>query len=145
MEFLFAYGAGLLTLINPCVVPVLPIVIATAFQANRYGPVALSAGLSLSFVALGVGVTAFGQAVGIDIDTISKVGAGLMVLFGLALLVPQAGAVLAGARLMHRSTRWTGTGCAGSSWVVCFWGPYGARVSVRRWAARFHWRLRARG
>lgn len=97
MELIFAYGAGLLTLINPCVVPVLPIVIAAAFQANRYGPIALSAGLSLSFVALGVGVTAFGQAVGIDIDTISKVGAGLMVLFGLALLVPQAGAVLAGA------------------------------------------------
>jgi cytochrome c biogenesis protein CcdA len=97
MELVFAFGAGLLTLINPCVVPVLPIVIATAFQASRYGPIALSAGLSLSFVILGVGVTAFGQALGIDIDTISKVGAGLMVLFGLALLVPQAGAVLAGA------------------------------------------------
>ncbi|MGA9253094.1 MAG: cytochrome c biogenesis protein CcdA [Roseobacter sp.] len=97
MELVFAYGAGLLTLINPCVVPVLPIVIATAFQANRYGPVALSLGLSVSFVTLGVGVTAFGQALGIDIDTISKTGAALMVLFGLALLVPKAGTVLAGA------------------------------------------------
>jgi cytochrome c biogenesis protein CcdA len=84
-------------LINPCVVPVLPIVIASAFQASQYGPIALSAGLSVSFVALGVGVTAFGQALGIDIDTISKIGAGLMVLFGLALLAPQAGAVFAGA------------------------------------------------
>lgn len=97
MELLFAFGAGLLTLINPCVVPVLPIVIASAFQSSRFGPVALSGGLSLSFVTLGVGVTAFGQALGVDIDTISKIGAGLMVLFGLALLVPQAGAVMAGA------------------------------------------------
>ncbi len=97
MELIFAFGAGLLTLINPCVVPVLPIVIATAFQSSRFGPVALCAGLSLSFVSLGVGITAFGQVLGVDIDTVSKVGAGLMVLFGLALLVPQAGAVLAGA------------------------------------------------
>ena len=97
MEFLFAYGAGLLTLINPCVVPVLPIVIATALQASRLGPVAMAAGLSISFVALGLGVTAFGQAIGLDIDMISKAGAVLMVLFGVALLLPQAGAVLAGA------------------------------------------------
>ncbi len=97
MELLFAYGAGLLTLINPCVVPVLPIVIASAFQASRSGPLMLAAGMSLSFVLLGVGVTAFGHAIGLDIDTVSDIGAGLMVLFGIALLLPQAGAVMASA------------------------------------------------
>lgn len=97
MEFVFAYAAGLLTLINPCVVPVLPIVIAGALQSGRMGPVAMAAGLSLSFVTLGVGVTAFGHLAGIDIDTISDAGAVLMIVFGLALLVPRAGAVLAGA------------------------------------------------
>lgn len=97
MEFLFAYGAGLLTLINPCVVPVLPIVIATALQANRLGPLAMAAGLSLSFVALGLGVTAFGHLIGLDIAHISTAGAVLMILFGLALLLPQASAVLEGA------------------------------------------------
>lgn len=97
MEFLFAYGAGLLTLINPCVVPVLPIVIATALQASRWGPVVMAAGLSVSFVAVGLGITAFGQALGIDMQTIAQAGAVMMVLFGLALLVPQAGAVLSSA------------------------------------------------
>lgn len=97
MEILFAYGAGLLTLINPCVVPVLPIVIAGALQGHRLGPVAMAAGLSLSFVTLGVGVTAFGHLVGLDIDMIAKAGAVMMVLFGAALLLPRAGAVLAGA------------------------------------------------
>ena len=38
MELVFAYLAGLLTLINPCVLPVLPIVLATALQASRHGP-----------------------------------------------------------------------------------------------------------
>jgi len=94
MEFIFAYAAGLLTLINPCVVPVLPIVIATALQADRIGPLVLAAGLSLSFVTLGVGVTAFGHLIGLDTYLIAKAAALLMMLFGAALLLPQAGAYL---------------------------------------------------
>ena len=43
MEYLLGYAAGLLTLINPCVLPVLPIVLATALQADRRGPLALAA------------------------------------------------------------------------------------------------------
>lgn len=53
MDVILAYLAGLLTLINPCVLPVLPIVLATALQAHRLGPVALAGGMSLAFVGLG--------------------------------------------------------------------------------------------
>lgn len=97
MELLFAYGAGLLTLINPCVLPVLPIVLATALQASRLGPIALAAGMSLSFVILGVAVSAFGRAVGLNADDIAQAGAVLMILFGVVLLVPQASAVFSTA------------------------------------------------
>ncbi|WP_208350528.1 cytochrome c biogenesis CcdA family protein [Pseudaestuariivita rosea] len=89
MELLFGYGAGLLTLINPCVLPVLPIVLATALQADRRGPIALAAGMSVAFVILGVTVAAFGRVLGIDDTTISSVGAALMIGFGLILLVPR--------------------------------------------------------
>lgn len=98
MEIFLAYGAGLLTLINPCVLPVLPIVIATALQANRAGPLVMAAGLSVSFVTLGVGVTAFGHLIGLDLWMISQAGAAMMVLFGLVLLLPQ------GAVMMERAT-----------------------------------------
>ena len=37
MDLIFAYLAGLLTLINPCVLPVLPIVLASALNADRRG------------------------------------------------------------------------------------------------------------
>ncbi len=97
MELIFAYGAGLLTLINPCVLPVLPIVLATALQANRFGPVALAAGMSLSFVVLGVGIAAFGRALSLTPETIAQAGAVMMVLFGLVLLLPQASAVFSTA------------------------------------------------
>lgn len=97
MEFVFAYAAGLLTLINPCVLPVLPIVLATALQASRWGPVALAAGMSLSFVGFGLAVTAFGHLIGLSVDLLSQIGAGLMVVFGVMLLVPRFSGVLATA------------------------------------------------
>ncbi|MGB1234210.1 MAG: cytochrome c biogenesis CcdA family protein [Planktomarina sp.] len=89
MEIIFAYLAGLLTLINPCVVPVLPIVLATALQASKWGPVALAVGMSLTFVVLGVFVASFGVALGIDDQVISRAAAVLMIAFGLVLLIPQ--------------------------------------------------------
>ncbi|MEO9898829.1 MAG: cytochrome c biogenesis CcdA family protein [Paracoccaceae bacterium] len=88
MEFLFAYIAGLLTLINPCVLPVLPIVLVSAFNASNKGPLALAAGMSLSFVVFGVLVTAFGAAIGLTQDVLAQIGAVLMVAFGVILVVP---------------------------------------------------------
>lgn len=89
MEFIFAYAAGLLTLINPCVLPVLPIVLVSSLNASRMGPVALAAGMSLSFVVFGVLVTAFGSAIGLTQDLLAQIGAMIMVLFGVVLVVPQ--------------------------------------------------------
>ena len=91
MELLFGYVAGLLTLINPCVLPVLPIVLASALQVSRWGPVALAAGMGLSFVVVGFAVTAFGRAVGLDDQSVAQAGAVLMIGFGLILLVPRFG------------------------------------------------------
>lgn len=96
MELIFGYIAGLLTLINPCVLPVLPIILATAIQSSRWGPIALAAGMSLTFVALGLLVSAFGPAFGIDDQTISRAAAFLMLGFGLVLLVPGLGDRFAG-------------------------------------------------
>ena len=97
MDLIFAYGAGLLTLINPCVLPVLPLVLASAVQSHRLGPVALAGGMSLAFVALGIGVATLGRAVGLDQETISQAAAVVMILFGLVLLVPRLNAGFATA------------------------------------------------
>jgi cytochrome c biogenesis protein CcdA len=88
MEFILAYGAGLLTLINPCVLPVLPIVLVSALNASKAGPLALAAGMSISFVVFGVLVTAFGAGIGLTQDVLAQVGAIVMVLFGIVMLVP---------------------------------------------------------
>ncbi|TQM89568.1 cytochrome c biogenesis CcdA family protein [Roseinatronobacter monicus] len=88
MDFVFGYVAGLLTLINPCVLPVLPIVLASALQGDRRGPLYLCAGMSLSFVAIGVGLAQIGPALGVFPETIERVAAFAMMGFGLVLLLP---------------------------------------------------------
>lgn len=90
MDILLGYAAGVLTLINPCVLPVIPIVLASALQASRSGPILLVAGMSLSFVILGMLVSTVGYAIGLTPETVSKSGAVLMVGFGVVLLVPRA-------------------------------------------------------
>ena len=89
MDLVFAYLAGLLTLINPCVLPVLPIVLASALQADRRGPIALAAGMSLSFVAFGMFVATAGRALGLTETVLADAGAVAMLLFGAILLIPQ--------------------------------------------------------
>jgi cytochrome c biogenesis protein CcdA len=97
MELLLGYGAGLLTLINPCVLPVLPIVLATALQADKRGPLALAAGMSLAFVVLGLGVATLGYALGIREETVSRAAAIMMIAFGIVLLVPKLGSLFSSA------------------------------------------------
>ena len=78
MELVFGYIAGLLTLINPCVLPVLPIVLASALQAGRHGPLAIAVGMGVSFVSLGMLVATVGHSIGLTEDLLSRIGAILM-------------------------------------------------------------------
>lgn len=119
MTYLWAYVAGILTLVNPCVLPLLPVVVAAAFQGSRSGPLMLAVGLTLSFTVIGVGVTAFGHLAGIDGEAINRTAAVIMVVFGAILLVPRSQALLAriaspvAGRANAGIDRVQGTGAAG--------------------------------
>lgn len=84
----------MLTILSPCVLPLVPIVLASAAQAHRWGPIALAAGLVISFTSVGFLVATAGASSGIDGDAFRIVGALMLVLAGLVLLVPQAQAWL---------------------------------------------------
>lgn len=94
---LLAFLAGLLSLLNPCTLPLLPIVLGTATNQHRYGPAALAAGLTLSFVTIGLFVALVGFSIGLDF-TVFRMAAGIiMILFGAVLIVPVAQHRLAAA------------------------------------------------
>ncbi|AXS79306.1 cytochrome c biogenesis CcdA family protein [Dechloromonas sp. HYN0024] len=80
--------AGSLTTLSPCVFPILPLVIGGAVQANRMAPVAMGTGMALSFALIGIILGALGPALGIDSDSVRLFGAGMLIVFGLVMLVP---------------------------------------------------------
>lgn len=88
--FGLAVLAGLLSVLSPCVLSLLPLVLGAAASEHRLGPAALAAGLALSFVAIGLFVATIGFAIGLDGDLFRTVAALLMVGIGLVLLLPAA-------------------------------------------------------
>lgn len=90
IELIFAYAAGLLTLLNPCVLPLLPLVVASSVARNRLGPLAMAAGLAVSFTLAGISIYAITRATGLSQETLAVAAGWLMVGFGLVQLVPQA-------------------------------------------------------
>jgi len=145
MEFVFAYLAGLLTLINPCVLPVLPVVLSGALHTNRLGPLALAAGMSLSFVVLGVSVSAFGYAVGLTPAMVADAGAVLLVIFGLVMFVPAAqrrfamatsgvaagaDATLGGFDQTHLRGQFLGGLLLGAVWSPCIGPTLGSAIAL---------------
>lgn len=81
--------AGILSVLSPCVLPLLPIVLGTAASEHRLGPGALALGLAISFVAIGIFVATIGFAIGIDTDFFRLFAGVLLVLIGLVLVVPR--------------------------------------------------------
>jgi cytochrome c-type biogenesis protein len=81
--------AGALSTLSPCVLPLVPVLVASAANAHRWGALALGAGLALSFTVVGLFFVTLGASLGLDPDTLRTAGAVLLAVFGLVLLVPK--------------------------------------------------------
>ena len=109
----FAALAGILSTLSPCVLPILPVVLGAAVSEHRYGPVALGAGVALSFTALGIFVATIGFSLGLDAGVFRIAAAILLMLLGAVMLVPrlQQGFAVASAPIGN----WTETRFGGFS------------------------------
>lgn len=132
MDLILGYLAGLLTLINPCVLPVLPIVLAGSLQTDPRAPLALAAGMGLSFVAVGTGVAAIGPAFGIYPEDVTRIAALVMVGFGLVMVLPvlarrfslaSAGIAAAADARIAATPRGIGAEFAGGALLGAVWSP----------------------
>ncbi len=96
-SMILAFVAGVLSILSPCVLPILPIVLGAASSTERLGPVALAAGLSLSFTAIGLFVATIGYSIGLDADVFRYVAAVLVISIGVVLMLPRLQVQLAAA------------------------------------------------
>lgn len=92
-----AFVAGLLSILSPCVLPLVPIVLGAAVAQHRHGPLALAAGLALSFTLIGLLVAVAGFSLGLDAGVFRAAAAVIMIALGAVLLVPAAQVRLAAA------------------------------------------------
>ena len=92
-----AFAAGILSILSPCVLPLVPIVLGAAVTAHPLGAVALATGLALSFTGLGLLFALAGFGLGIDAGMFRLAAAAIMVVLGSILVVPSWQARLAGA------------------------------------------------
>ena len=82
-------AAGALSTLSPCVLPLVPVLLASAVNAHRWGALALGGGLALSFALVGTFLATLGASLGLDPDTFRFVGAVILAAFGLILLIPK--------------------------------------------------------
>src|SRR5262245_31472444 len=104
-----SYAAGALSTLStlsPCVLPLLPILLASAVQRHVLGPLALAVGLAGSFAGIGLLGASLGLSLGIDSGILRVAAAILMLVAGIALLVPALQEAL--ALRMAPLTGWAG-------------------------------------
>src|SRR5438477_1780499 len=86
-----AFLAGVITAISPCVLPVLPIVLAGGAAGGRRRPYAIVAGLVTMFVVSILFATWILHKLGLPEDLLRNISIALLFLVALTLLVPRAG------------------------------------------------------
>lgn len=88
---LFAFLAGVVTIVSPCVLPVLPILLSTSTVGGRFRPVGIVLGLAVTFAVVTLAVTAAAQALAIPATWLRIASIVLLGFFGLTLLIPALG------------------------------------------------------
>lgn len=92
-----AFAAGLLSILSPCVLPLVPIVLGTAVTAHPLGALVLALGLAISFTGIGLLLAVAGFGLGIDAGFFRVAAAIIMIALGAVLLMPSWQARLAAA------------------------------------------------
>jgi cytochrome c biogenesis protein CcdA/thiol-disulfide isomerase/thioredoxin len=85
----FAFLSGVITILSPCILPVLPIVLAGGGSGGKARPFGVIAGFVLSFSFFTLALSAIVQAIGISADAMRYAAIALITLFGVVLLVPR--------------------------------------------------------
>lgn len=140
-----SFIAGLLTTLNPCVLPMLPLVLAGTMSGGRLGPLAFAGGMVLSFTILGLFIATIGIGLGITQRVLQQAAALMFILFGLILLMKplQERMALATTGLATSANRLAGHAdigglagpfligtLAGALWAPCSGPSLGAAIAL---------------
>ncbi len=84
----FSFLAGIVTVLSPCILPVLPVVLSGSVGGGKARPLGIIAGFVLSFVVFTLTLSAIVEALGVPPDTLRIVAAATILVFGLFTVIP---------------------------------------------------------
>ena len=85
----FAFLAGVVTVLSPCILPLLPIILASADSENKQKPLGVVVGFVASFTFFTLFLSTIVSSLGIPASSLRLLSIGILVVFGLSLLIPQ--------------------------------------------------------
>jgi len=91
-QYFFALIEGIGLVLSPCILPVLPLVLAASATGGTARPLGVIAGFVLAFTAFAIFSRALVQATGIDTEMIRHISLALLLLVGFAMLSQKLGA-----------------------------------------------------
>ncbi len=83
-----AFISGILTVFSPCVLPILPIILASGIEGKEWRIRGVIVGLVVSFTAASLLLATVVRVFGIPADTIRNIAVVLLVIFGLSMVFP---------------------------------------------------------
>ncbi|MDP2548450.1 cytochrome c biogenesis CcdA family protein [Oceanobacter sp. 4_MG-2023] len=137
-----AFVAGMLSILSPCVWPLLPMTVGVARANGKMGVLAMGAGLSLAFAIAGSLLTFVLVSLGLDPELFRYFSAALLIVMGLILVIRPLADALTLRLSMWMSRRninsakldWMGpfgTGLlTGIVWLPCVGPTLGAAIAL---------------
>ncbi len=86
---MFAFLSGIITVLSPCILPVLPLLLSAGVGQGKYRPYGIIIGLIMSFTFFTLSLTGLVHATGVSPDVLRYISLGLILFFGLTLLFPR--------------------------------------------------------
>jgi cytochrome c-type biogenesis protein len=83
---MLAFLAGVLSILSPCVLPLVPVILAGALAEHRLAPVALAGGLAVSFAGIGLLMAVIGFSIGLDANLFRVVASFMLIMIGIVLV-----------------------------------------------------------
>ncbi len=85
----FAFLAGIITILSPCILPILPIVLSGSVGAGKRKPQGIVTGFILSFTFFTLFLSALVKVTGISADLLRVLSVVIILVFGISLLIPK--------------------------------------------------------
>ncbi len=86
---LFSFLSGIVTVLSPCVLPVLPIVLSSSASKGKQRPLGVISGLIISFSLFTLAISQIVRLLGLSANTLRYVAIGIIGFLGISMIIPK--------------------------------------------------------